>query len=198
MWRLIGRSTSCAASQIGFPVRVPDEGHVEVLGRAGEEDRLVAHVAAAMDLRDRLFDVPEGRRHHRDEALRVGLDPLDEPVVVGAHAGHHQVAIAEPEEGLAAEAADVRVEGHRPGADLVHVLEARLRVVGRRRALVDVLRDRREGLVPARHRGGRPPGSRARPCRSATRRRPRRCAPSGAPRPGTSRAGARSRRPRAR
>ena len=154
MCRLSGRSTSWAALQIGIPVRIADERHAEVLGRAGEQDRAMPDLAAAVDLGHGGVDVPEGRRHHRNEAARIGRDPLDQPVVVGAHAGEHELGIVQPEEGLAAEASDVGVERHRPGADPVHVREARLRVVGGGRTLVQVPRNRRERLRPARHRRG--------------------------------------------
>ena len=111
-------------------------------------------VSAALDLGCGGLDVPEGGRHHRDEATRIGRDPLDEPVVVGAHAREHELGVVQPEEGLAPEASDVRVEGHRPGADLVHVGEARLGVVGGGRALVQIPGNGGEGLRPARHGGG--------------------------------------------
>src|SRR5690606_25555529 len=111
----------------------------ETLRLAGEEDALVTGGGTALDLPRGRLRIPKRRRADRDEAPRIRRDPLEEEIVVRANAREHQLGVAEPEEGLVPEAADVRVERHRPDADLVHVREARRGVVRRRRRLGEAL-----------------------------------------------------------
>ena len=103
------------------PVRLAEVGQPEALRFTGEEDAAVARVEVALDLLDRLVDVPERHGHDREQPACVGRRPVAQEVVVRAHAHELELVVADAEEALAAEAGDVRVEHLRPDADLVHV-----------------------------------------------------------------------------
>ena len=136
-----------------IPMPVTQQRETELLGFAREQDAPMPARRAPFDLGDRGLEVPVGDRHDRDEALRRRLDPVEEPVVVGADARELELGVGERQERLAPEAADVRVERVRPHADLVHVPQARGRVVRGGRHLVHVPRRGRERLGPAGDRG---------------------------------------------
>ena len=113
-------------------MRIAQQRLAVVLRLAGEEDALVAHRGAAAHFFRRGVDVPERNRGDRQQTARVGRRPLSLPVIVNLHAGQHQLRIVQLQELLRAEAADVGIHDHRPDAHLVHVLQARLRIVGAR------------------------------------------------------------------
>ena len=135
------------------PVRLAEERQPEAVRLAGEEDPAVAGVDVALDLLDRFVDVPERHGHDREQAARVGRRPVAQEVVVRAHAHELELVVGDPQEPLAAEPGDVRVEHLGPDADLVHVPQAGVGVVGRGRALLERLRARGERLGPPRDRG---------------------------------------------
>jgi hypothetical protein len=107
------------------------------LGLVAREDGLVPEGRAALDLVHPGIDIPEGARHHGDEALRIGAAPLDQEVVVGLHALEHELGIPDLEEGLGPEAAGVGVENLGMDAVVVHQGQTRLGVPGRGRTLVE-------------------------------------------------------------
>jgi hypothetical protein len=120
---------------------------------AGEEDAFVAEAGAAFDLGDRGLHVPERERRDRDQAARIGAAPIGQEVVVGAHAGEHQLGILKSEEDLAPEPADVGVDRHGPDRERVHVAQPGVGIVGGEGDLGEAVRRGREGLSPAGGRG---------------------------------------------
>jgi hypothetical protein len=106
----------------------------------------------AVHLLHALLRRPRTASRHRDQPIRIGAAPVDQEVVVGAHALEHQLGLLELEEAARAEAAHVRVQDLRVDVLGVHVREARLRVVRARRDVVVALRTVRQRAVEAGHR----------------------------------------------
>jgi hypothetical protein len=106
-----------------------EDGEAEALGLAREEHTPMPRPGAALDLLDCGLHVPVGERHDREESTAVGRGPVDQEVVVGAHAGEFRLVVIEATEDLIAESADVGIEDHRPDAELVHVFQPGMRVV---------------------------------------------------------------------
>ena len=113
-----------------IPVRVTNYRLAERLWLASKEDAAMTHRRAASHLGHRRLHVPERCRGDRQQAARIGRRPFALPVVVDLHAGQHQFRVAELQEHLAAEAADIGIHDHRPDAHPVHVGEPRLGVKG--------------------------------------------------------------------
>jgi hypothetical protein len=141
--RQLGRLGRCPDR---IPVRVAQRRLAVVLRLVAEEQG-GSRGGAALDLAHRRGHVPERRRHHGHEPARIGAGPLEQPVVVGAHAGEHELRVADAQEAARPEAAHVRVEHVRVQLLLVHEGEARLGVVHGRRDVV-------VGLAHVRERAG--------------------------------------------
>ncbi len=112
---------------------------------------------AALDLRDGGGHVPEGRGHHREQPIRIRGRPLQEEVVVGAHAREHELRLLQPQEGPGAEAAHVGIEDLGMDPLLIEVGEASLGRVRPRRKIVHGVGAVGEGPVEAGD-GGDPDG----------------------------------------
>ncbi len=143
-----------------IPVPVAQHRRAVILRLIAEDHRLVAARGTALDLAHRGGEIPERRRHDRNQAPRVCAAPFEQEVVVGAHALEHQLRVAEAQEAAGAEAADVRVDHVAPELLLVHPGEAGLRVVHRGRDVLIALAHVGEGAgvtrgrVRARHAAG--------------------------------------------
>ena len=117
-------------------MRGPENGQTVTLGLPGEQDAAGPERDAPLDLLDRGVDVPERRRHHRQQPAEIRRGPLDQEVVVGRHAQQLQLVAVELQEVLAAEAAHVGVQDLRPDPGLVHVRQPGVRPVRARMAVL--------------------------------------------------------------
>ena len=141
----------------GRPDRIPmaaaQDGKVMGLRLPRKEDTLVPHLGAAFDLDHRGLDIPERGREDRNEPPRVWRNPIDQEVVVGPHAGQHELRIIEAQKSLAPKATHVGVEGHGPDPDTIHVLEPSGGVVTGLRHFIHVSGRTGKRLRPAGHGG---------------------------------------------
>ena len=93
-WKLTDTPASWAAAQIGSQCRWASGRLAVVLGLVAEVHRPVAVGDAAVQLGDGEVDVPERQGGDGDEPVGGGAAPVGEEVVVGPHAGEHEVAVA--------------------------------------------------------------------------------------------------------
>ena len=112
-------------------------GHVaQVHGHRGEDHAAVAHVHGPPDLRHGGLGRPDGDDALWDEAVACRGPLLDQPVVVGLHAGDLELRVLEPPEGLSGHPCDGGEENRIADARSIHDLEPFRRLVRRRRDLV--------------------------------------------------------------
>src|SRR5205807_2266623 len=85
----------------------------EALRLPGEEDAAMAGVDTPLHLDHRRVDVPERRRHDRDQPAMIGRRPVAQEVVVRAYAHEPQLVVTDAQEPLAADAGprDVHTSG---------------------------------------------------------------------------------------
>ena len=176
--------------RIPVPVLVVDRGQTEGRGVLRERERGRALRRAALDLRDRELRVPHRDEHQRDVPAGSRAAPLvDHPVVVGLQADEAELPVARLHEQLAAEPGEGREAQRREDPGLVHVLEARLRVVAARAHLAVGERLGAELLLRlARHRAearARDTAGRRTPSSRGRSRRPPCAAPGRDPSPRT-------------
>ena len=130
---------------------VRDHRLSEGLGLPGPQHGLVTLRGTALDLLHGLANIPERCRHDGNQSLRIFAAPIDEKVVVGAHALEHELGLLQPQETPRTEPAEVGIEDLGVDALFVHQREAGLGVVGARRNVVVAVRDIGEAPVEARH-----------------------------------------------
>ena len=136
------------------PVPVGQRGQPEVLHATREHHAPVPARGRALHLDHRRVEVPERHREQRHVPGGRGVLPVDEEVVVGAHALEHELRVGVHADVLVhLEHADVRVEHLRGDAELVHVREPPDGVVVAVVGVGDAVRVIGRELVPPRATG---------------------------------------------
>src|SRR5262245_21549578 len=103
---------------------VADHREAETLRFPREEYATCAQPHTTLELLDGGIDVPERRRHDRQQSPWVSGRPLQQKVIVSRHAEKLELLVVEHQKVLAAETANIGVQHLSPDASAVHVLES--------------------------------------------------------------------------